>query len=105
MSRTMRRKNASWTQKENYFYDLDYINGIFEKKFFEKGSKEYKKAYYKYHGDRKTYGSGVPHEYINLNHERPFRRENKIKVQKWMNNPEREIIFNDYIRDAGWYYW
>lgn len=105
MSRTIRRKNASWNQKQWYFYNYEYINSVFERRYFEKNTIEYKRAYHHYHGDRKTFGSGVPHDYVNINHERPFRRENKIKVKQWMDNPEKEVMFNKYIRDAGWHYW
>jgi hypothetical protein len=105
MSRTYRRKKDNGY---NYFeaYDYVWVNGIYLKQYYSKGSVEYKKEKAKFHSDRQMYGGGVPSWFVNLFCERAHRGQTKREIQRWMNNPENyEAMVPEFIRDAGWKYW
>lgn len=108
MSRTYRRKNATWDMRS---YDWDYLENKEGHLFFAQinhspDSPEYKKEKVKFHRDGKRYGSSVPGWYVNLFHQRPFRQQSKREIQKWMNCPDNhECLPPVYRRSAGYDYW
>ena len=102
MSRTLRKKNG-W-DVPTYSYEIT-DDGIWIKHYYAKNSDEYKRKKSKYHRDGSIYGGSVPHEWINLNRERPLRQQSKQVLNKWVKNPNSEPLIPLYRRDAGYYYW
>ncbi|MGV2488287.1 UNVERIFIED_CONTAM: hypothetical protein FOS07_30975 [Bacillus mycoides] len=103
MSRTYRRKNGWDIPTYEFIYNEDF--GFFQKRYFDKSSKEYLFAKNKYHRDSTTNYGCVPHWFVNLNSERPLRRKTKNALKKWMLNSDSELMIPLYIKDVGWYFW
>lgn len=102
MSKTYRRKNQDWDLPK-YKYEVD-LGGALHKIKLDPNSKEYKKKVARYHSDN-IVGESVPHQYINLVHERKSRMKTKKELHNWKKNPdEKEVILDKYRKDAGYYY-
>jgi hypothetical protein len=105
MSRTIRRKNV--THVFNRYYCYDYIltnDNKVEKVYFKKDTKEFKKSWHRYFGDRKLFSGGVPSKFVNIVRERPFRQKAKQEVQKYLKNTDYELLTPKFIHDAAWHY-
>lgn len=67
-------------------------------------SKAFRKHRAKFHSDS-GFSQSVPHEYVNLNHERPMRRRTKQELKRYEVNPDHEVIIEKARKDAGYNYW
>lgn len=102
MSNTYRRKNDTWNFSAN---DYSWEDGFLRIIPMNTNSKEFMKKKSHFHSDSYI-GSGVPHWYVNMFHERTNRRNSKKEIQKWIKNPEDyEVLLKPHIKDAGWNYW
>lgn len=93
MSRTFRRKDSYLTK--------EYLR----KSIGEDASeKELQKEYHRWHGD-KDFGYSPPKDFVkDLN--RSFRAKAKRNLYKAIqDNNEAEVIFDPFIKNAGWLYW
>lgn len=100
MSRTYRRKSTKrinwWCSIEHYVTELRRVEGRwrFERFYFEKDSKEYKKGVARYHSDAATTNCKEPGPsfFRNLTAQRPHRRESKRELQKFLSDPDYEVM-------------
>lgn len=98
MSRTYRRKGGDKSDLEWQTSKMVRVPGYYiwywEK--MDPKSKEYKKAVNKYHSDggHYHYGGNGPGWWITLISQRPHRRNARMQLQKWLLDPDYEVIIN-----------
>jgi hypothetical protein len=98
MSRTYRRKGGDQSDLVWRTSKMVKVPGrlIWYWEKMDPNSKEYKQEINKWHSDYGTahYSRSAPGWWITLTSQRPYRRDSKRKIQKWLLDPEYEVIIN-----------
>ena len=99
MSRTYRRKRGDHQDLEQKTQVMHRVPGRYIWYWFpmDPKSKQYKKVVNKYHSDAGTHKfNNCPQGWwVNMVMQRPYRRDAKQQIHKWMLDPEYEIILGE----------
>ncbi len=106
MSRTY-RKRPSWEDALmcSHIYDLKDIGGHYE--FIKKEGHELKVALARYYSDNPSCGyidGNVPKWYTQMLN-RTKKAKDKQQIRNYMYNPDKEMVFEIWRKDAGYHYW